>query len=296
MFAWRAGAAIGIVAAAVALGGCSAAGGESADISIVASTSAWGAVAQELIKGLPPGQVAVTSILSDPNIDPHSYEASARDELALSRADLVIENGGGYDDFVDSLLGAADYHPPIINAVQLSGNGDANEHVWYDLQTVEKVAHRIVRFVVARQPNDAGVVRQNARAFSASLHRLEATEAAIKAEHDGAGVAITEPVPLYLLQACGLVNRTPSEFSNAIEQGTDASPRVLQTMFNLFRAHQVRLLVYNEQTAGPQTDQVVSAARQNAVPVVGVTETLPASLTYPQWIGGVLRDIAGALS
>ena len=288
-----------VVSGAV-LSGCARTGAASdADLSIVASTNVYGSIAQTLVAGIPPGRVAVTSILSDPSIDPHEYEATARDELAVSRADLVIENGGGYDSFLGSLESAAGDHPPTIDAVRLSGHrddADLNEHVWYDLPTVARVVHRIALFFRKSHPQYARAVGRNAATFDATLHRLEGTEARIAAAHAGAGVAITEPVPLYLLQACGLVNRTPAEFSTAVEDGTDASPRVLQDTLDLFSAHQVELLVYNAQTAGPQTDQVINAAHRYGVPVLAVTETLPAGMTYLQWMAGILRRLEGALS
>ena len=98
------------------------------------------------------------------------------------------------------------------------------------------------------------------------------------------------------MQACGFVNLTPPEFSNAIEEGTDASPRVLQATLDLFPTHAVALLVYNEQTAGPQTDQVIAAAKENGISAVGVTETLPANLNYLQWMRGILQDVVAGLS
>jgi zinc/manganese transport system substrate-binding protein len=294
---------LGVLLAAATVAGtltaCSAAGGESADIQIVASTDVYAAVAQQLAAGLPPGRVGVSSIIGDPAVDPHSYEASPRNELAISRADLIIENGGGYDDFVDTLRSAAGAGAPVIDAVALSGHAhdaDLNEHVWYDFPTVERVARRVTAFLLARDKSDATVLRRNAARFAADLHRLESTEARIRSADGGAGVAITEPVPLYLLQACGLINRTPVEFSKAIEDGTDASPRVLHASLELFSEHQVRLLAYNAQTAGPQTDQVINAAKDHDVPVVAVTETLPSSITYVRWMRGILRDVAAALS
>ena len=293
--------AVLLAAAAISgtLAGCSAAGGESADISIVASTDVYAAVAHRLVAGLPAGRVGVGSIIGDPSIDPHEYEASPRNELSISRADLIIENGGGYDGFVDTLRRAAGADAPVINAVALSGHAhdaELNEHVWYDLPTVAKVARRITGFLVAHDRPDATLLRRNAAAFARALQRLEATEAHLRSAHGGAGVAITEPVPLYMLQACGLVNRTPAAFSQAVEEATDASPRVEQAVLNLFSEHQVRLLVYNAQTAGPQTDQVIGVAKDNGVPVVAVTETLPGSVGYLPWMSGILHDIAAALA
>ena len=212
-------AALLAVVAATAVAGCTSVGEASADISIVASTNVYASVAEALVRGLPANQVAVTSILSDPSVDPHAYEASARNELAIARADLVLENGGGYDSFVDTLIDAADVSPATVDAVQLSGHADdaeLNEHVWYDLPTIAKVAQRIDDFVATTDAGAAQAVDRNTRAFLAGLRRLEAAQARIKAAHAGSGVAITEPVPLYLLAACGLVDRTPAEFSQAV--------------------------------------------------------------------------------
>ena len=282
-----------------ALAGCTPAAGESADIEIVASTDVYASIADQLVAGLPRGRVGVSSIISDPSIDPHEYEASARNELAVSRAELIIENGGGYDDFVDTLRSAADADAPVINAVDLSGHShdaELNEHVWYDFPTVERVARRITSFLLAHDRADATILRRNAHEFATAVRRLEAAETRIRAAHAGDGVAITEPVPLYLLQACGLVDRTPEQFSHAIENGTDASPRVLHDTLGLFTAHQVKLLVYNEQTAGPQTDQLIDTAKDHDVPVVAVTETLPASISYLHWMRGIVHDVAAALA
>jgi len=288
---------IAVATTAAALAGCTAAAGESADIDIVASTDVYASIAERLAVGLPPGRVGITSIIGDPSIDPHEYEASARNELSISRAELIIENGGGYDDFVDTLRRASGSDAPVINAVALSGHAqdaELNEHVWFDFPTVERVARRITAFLLAHDRADAQILRRNAAAFAREVQRLEATEA----KHRGAsvGVAVTELLPVYLLQACGFVNLTPPEFSNAIEEGTDASPRVLQATLDLFPTHAVALLVYNEQTAGPQTDQVIAAATENGISAVGVTETLPANLNYLQWMRGILQDVVAGLS
>jgi zinc/manganese transport system substrate-binding protein len=297
----QSGIAVLLVAAATAggLAGCGTSAAR-ADIEIVASTDVYASIAEQLTAGVPPTRVGVTAIVADPAVDPHEYEASARNELSVSRADLIIENGGGYDDFVETLRRAAGSNVPVINAVQLSGyagDADLNEHVWFDLPTVGKVARQITAFLLARDQQDASILRRNAHVFAGEVRRIEANEAQLKSERLGAGVAITEPVALYLLTACGLVNRTPAAFSNAIEEGTDASPRVLQETLDLFTMHEVQLLVVNEQTAGPQTDQVVSAANAAHIPVVGVTETLPgAALTYLDWMTRLVQAVAAVLT
>lgn len=282
--------------AALLIAGCtSSAAGPPGSVSVVASTNVWGDVARDLAGRLSASKVQISSIISDAAVDPHSYEASARDELAIKRADLVIENGGGYDDFMDQLRDASGTGADVINAFDIGAPGSDNEHVWYDFPTVAKVAVRVEAFLIAHDRAHATTYRANARAFTGKLRALEAEESRIKADSAGAGVAITEPVPLYMLSACGLVNRTPSGFSQAVEDGTDVPPRILQQTLDLFTAHQVKALVYNAQTGGAATDQVVSAAEAAGVPVVPVTETLPSGKTYLAWMRANLGAVAAAL-
>ncbi|MGN9763536.1 metal ABC transporter substrate-binding protein, partial [Streptomyces sp. SD31] len=200
------------------------------------------------------GKVEVTSIISDPDQDPHSYEANTQNQLALSKAKVVIENGGGYDDFIDRMLRSGDNSSAeVINAVRVSGKtapagGELNEHVWYDFPTVAGLADRIATALAKADPDDAATFTAKAKDFKEKLKPLEAKEARIKADHGGEEVAITEPVPLYMVEASGLKNATPEAFSEAIEEGDDVSPRTLQETLALFTGKKVNALVYNEQT------------------------------------------------
>jgi zinc/manganese transport system substrate-binding protein len=295
---WRGGGA-GIVGAALllAVAGCSgSASGESrALVSVVASTNVYGDIVTELAGRLAGGKVAVTSIITDPAADPHEYEASTRNELAIKQADLVIENGGGYDDFIDRLRAASGSDAQVLNAVKIGARHSDNEHVWYDFPTVAKLVKRVESFLIAQDRADAATFKANARSFIGRLRQLEAEEATIRRSASGVGVAITEPVPLYMLTACGLVNRTPAQFSAAVEEGTDVAPRVLQDALALFSQHTVKVLVYNGQTVDNATDQLRDAAQANQVPEVAVTETLPAGKTYLSWMQANLDAVAGAL-
>ncbi|MEU1914606.1 metal ABC transporter solute-binding protein, Zn/Mn family [Streptomyces massasporeus] len=269
-----------------------------ARVAVVASTNVYGDIARR-IGG---DRVDVTSVISDPDQDPHSYEADPQNQLALSKAKVVIENGGGYDDFVDHMLkGGHHDSAEVINAVAVSGRtapkgGELNEHVWYDFPSVAKVADRISAALAEADPGDAAAFEKNTAAFKAKLKPLEAREAQIRKAHGGDGVAITEPVPLYMLEACGLVNRTPAEFSEAIEEGDDVSPRVLQESLALFSGKKVKALVYNEQTSGPQTEKAEAAAKAAGIPVVPVTETLPKGEDYLGWMTANLDALASALA
>ena len=270
-------------------------------VSVVASTDVWGDVVKQVAGDLAGSTVQITSIITDPDADPHSYEADTQNQLALSKADLVVENGGGYDDFVDTMLKTANNADATkLNAVDISGKtapkgGDLNEHVWYDFPTVQKVAAQIEDALAKADPADAATYQSNAQAFDQKLAAMESTESSIKSAHAGAGVAITEPVPLYMLQACGLDNKTPAEFSEAIEEGTDVSAAVLKQTEDLFSGHQVKVLAYNEQTSGPETEAVLKAAKDNHVAVVPVTETLPSGKDYLTWMQSNLAVLQSAL-
>lgn len=312
----RVGFGVAGIAAAMLLGACSSSGSgskapgatspagatgssspASVTLNVVASTDVYG----DIVKQIAGDKVSITSIISDPDADPHSYEANTQNQLALSKADLVIENGGGYDDFIDTMLKSANNSKgTVLNVVDISGKKAAageelNEHVWYDFPTVSRLTDRIVVALSAGDAADASVFSANADTFKGKLRAMEATEASIRGAHQGDGAAITEPVPLYLLEACGLVNKTPEEFSEAIEEGTDVPAVVLKETLDLFAKKQVRLLAYNEQTSGPETEKVLAAAKDNDVAVVPVTETLPSGKDYLSWMGGNLSAIQAAL-
>ncbi|MER5216839.1 zinc ABC transporter substrate-binding protein [Streptomyces sp. NPDC002838] len=266
-------------------------------IPVVASTNVYG----DIVEQIGAGKVKVTSIISDPDQDPHSYEANTQNQLALSKAKVVVENGGGYDDFIDRMLKSTDNSSAeVINAVKVSGKtapagGELNEHVWYDFPTVGKVADSIAAALGKADPDDAATFTKNAEDFKAKLKPLEAKEAKIKTDHGGEEVAITEPVPLYMVEASGLKNATPEEFSEAIEEGDDVSPRALQETLALFTGKKVKALVYNEQTSGPQTEKVEEAAKGAGIPVVAVTETLPEGKDYLGWMTANVDALASAL-
>lgn len=290
---------VGAVAmSALALGGCTATVSDApTTIQVVASTDVYG----DLAKTIGGAQATVTSIIDDPAKDPHEYQADARTQLAVSKAEVIIENGGGYDDFVDTMISASgNTKASLINAVRLSGydttaNG-FNEHVFYDYPTVGKVIDAIVADFSKADPSHSAAFADRGAGLRLALDELENEETTLRATSAGVGAAITEPVPDYVLKALGMTIVTPTAFSKAIEQGTDAPATVLEQTLATFSSGQAKLLVYNVQTTGAQVDAVLAAAKKAAVPAVPVSETLPSGLDYITWQKGVLASIAQALA
>jgi len=292
-----AAAVVGVVVIGLALSGCSGSAYDPpAGVRVVASTNVYGSLA----KTIGGSQVTVTSIIDDPSKDPHEYQADARTQLAIARAQVVIENGGGYDDFVDTMLSASgNTKVALINAVKTSGYdssiADFNEHVFYDYATVRKVVDTMVADFTKADPSHATLFADRGASLQRKLAALQESELNLSGATSGVAVAITEPVPNYLLAALGMRVVTPIAFSEAVDRGTDVPAAVLQQTLATLTSGEAKLLVYNVQTRGPQSDAVLAAAKKAGIPAVPVSETLPPGLDYVTWQRGVLATIAQAL-
>ncbi len=274
---------------------------------VVASTNVYGSIV-EAVGG---DRVDVDSLIDDPAADPHSYESTPADAAAVARARLVVVNGGGYDDFLPRLVESSGAAPTVVDMADISGlapaeeqhaegeeheHGELNEHFWYNLPAVKTLATRLAADLGAADPADAAAFTANAEAFNGRLDELIARAEAIGKAQPGARVAVTEPVPGYLVQTAGLTDVTPPEFTEAIEEDTDPPAAVLQETLALFSGDPVRALILNAQTETPSTDQVRDAAQTAGVPVVEMTETLPEGAAgYVDWMSGQIDALAGAL-
>ncbi|SDQ51051.1 zinc/manganese transport system substrate-binding protein [Microbacterium sp. cf332] len=325
-------AAVLLAAASLTLAGCAgnaspAAGGAGDDgkLTVVASMNVYGSLAAE-VGG---DAVEVTSIITSLAQDPHSYEASARDQLTVSQADLIIENGGGYDSFLDGLVEASGTEAPVLTAVEFSHDypgaeghdehpGDEhaddehaddehsheghdhiegfNEHVWYDPHTiahlVEEIAHELGELDAAQ----ADTFEANAAALIERIDGLETSLDAISADHAGEKIFVTEPVPVYLAAAAGLEDATPSAFSEAVEEGQDVPPATLLEAQQILRSGDVRIVIVNAQTGGAETTEVTNLAAELDIPVLEFTELMPDGVDYVEWMQQNIDEIAGALA
>ncbi|MGV1034134.1 MAG: metal ABC transporter solute-binding protein, Zn/Mn family [Microbacteriaceae bacterium] len=281
------------VAAAVAAGallglaGCSSTEVDDGRISVVASTNVWGNIA-ELIGG---DQVSVFSVIHDDSQDPHEFAAGANDLLRVSRAAVVIENGRGYDDFMDQLLDAADPSAAVVTVSDLAHTGVENEHYWFDFVVVGQVADALAaRFATLDSAHAADFVERNA-AFHVKLDGLQQRAEDIASTHPGRSALLTEPLPYYLLTAAGFSDVTPPGLSLAVEAGTEIPPTALNESRQLLSGHQVNLLARNAQTDSAQIDQLISAASSAGLPVIEFRELLPAGSQYIDWMNGYLTEL-----
>jgi zinc/manganese transport system substrate-binding protein len=286
-----------VLAATGTLAGCgaSSAGDHGSTLTVVAAENVWGDIAGQ-IGG---GHVAVTSIISDPNADPHSYETNPRDAAAISTATFVIENGAGYDDFVDRLLST---NPSsgrdvisIAKIVVLDG-GNPNPHLWYNPGFVTTAARAIESHLASHDPADATVFEANLQAFLRAYQPYVDTLDAIKAKHLGTPIAYTERVAGYLVEAAGLRLATPPSFAQSIENGNDPSPADTAAMDAAMTGKRLKLLLYNSQVTSPATSSVKELARANGIAVVGVAETIPSGQrTFQAWQIDQAKAILAAL-
>lgn len=264
-------------------------------LQVVAAENFWGNIASQLGGS----HVHVTSIITDPNADPHLYESNAGNAAAVSSASVVIVNGEGYDDFMSKLLGGSkNNNRVVLTAQQILGAEDgANPHLWYNIPRVSEVASKITDSYIAKDPSHKADYQHNLATFDQSLQPLLATINQIKQKYPGAPVAYTEPVPGYLLSAAGLSVKTPEGFAKSIEDGDDPSPADTTTMDDLMTNKAIRVLLYNSQATSPVTEHAKDLAKQAGIPVIGVTETLPTNeKTYQSWQADQLKQLENALA
>ncbi|WP_372478671.1 metal ABC transporter solute-binding protein, Zn/Mn family [Nocardia abscessus] len=245
---------------------------------VVTSTDVWGDIAVAIAGP----DATVRSLITDPNADPHSHETSAVESAELSDADLVVYNGGGYDEFAEKAV--AGTNKRTVDAFSLRvDQSDENEHVWYDVRTVGVVADRIAAQLGELDPDKAGAYTERATTFKNQLAAVTAITGKLAAEHPKTPVLQTEPLAHYLLVAAGADDLTPHEFQEAIEQETDPAPAAVAATQDLLSGKRVRALIYNVQTEDKITKDLRGTAQNAGIAIVEVTETLPDGQDYIQW-------------
>ena len=261
-------------------------------INIVAAENFYGDIAKQI--GGP--DVNVTSILSNPDQDPHLFEVSPSVGRAVSDARIVIYNGIDYDPWIEKLLGAArsaDRKTVVVAALVGKKTGD-NPHIWYDPPTMPALAKTLCETLIAEDPAHKAGYEQRLARFEAALKPVQAKIAALRERLTGTPVTATEPVFGYMFDALGMQVRNEA-FQLAVMNNTEPGASDIAAFENDLKARQVKLLVYNSQATNPIAVRMQKIAKAAQVPVVAVTETEPANKTYQGWIMGVLDAVDRAL-
>ncbi|HEV7203007.1 MAG TPA: zinc ABC transporter substrate-binding protein [Jatrophihabitans sp.] len=262
-------------------------------IQVLAAESLWGDLAAQIGGAL----VHVTSILDNPNQDPHEYQSGVGDAAAVADAQVVVVNGVDYDPFMQRLLSvdtSATRTVVTIATVVGAGNG-ANPHLWYDPAYVERAAVAIAAALTERQPAHAAGFARGLAAARAAVRQVVAVIRRIRVAHAGESVGYTEGVPYYLVRSAGLTLGTPIGFSRAIEDGTDPSPGDSAHFEQAITGRRIRALLLNTQVGDRETARLAGLARSHGVPVVGVGETLPPGRHLQAWQAAQAEALLAAL-
>src|SRR2546427_2951498 len=268
----------------------------SGPVQVVAVENFWGSIAAQ-VGG---SHVHVTSIIVDPNADPHSYEPTATDARTVADAQYIIVNGAGYDPWADKLLQAN----PVsgrkeLNVGDFNGKHEGdNPHMWYNPDYVTAVANKMRDDLKALDPADASAFDQSAQAFlTTGLAQYHDLIAAIKAKYSGTPVGATESIFSYLAPALGLNLITPYSYLKAVSEGQDISAADEATVEQQINQKQIKVLIYNSQNTPNNIQALINRARANHIPVATITETLTlANASFQDWQSAQLQGIQSALA
>lgn len=264
-------------------------------LNVVAGENFWGSIATQL-GGT---RVSVTSIVNDPNADPHQYEGSTRDARAFAQANYVILNGAGYDTWGQKLLDANPVSGrKVFTLADLLGKHEGdNPHFWYNPSYVEQVSNQITKDYQALDPADSAYFTRQRAAFETALGAYHQRIAEIKSKFGGQKVGATESIFVYLANALGLDLISPPEFMQAVSVGNDPPASSVVAFEQQVRQKQIRVLVYNVQTVINVTSTIKQLASQQNIPLAGVSETIPPSgASFQEWQTAQLLVLQNALN
>jgi zinc/manganese transport system substrate-binding protein len=297
------GMALASAAAALALAAAGCAKVSSADVAN--GTTVISAIGAENEYANVLGQIGgryvhVSSILANPNTDPHTFEASPRVAQEVSAAELIVQNGVGYDSWISKMESAStNPNRKVIVVQHVLGLPDStpNPHLWYNPATMPAVAKLMAADLSALRPAHTADFQANLRAFDHSLTPWLNAIAQFKANYPNTQVATTEPVADYLLSAMGATNLTPFSFQADIMNGVEPSPQDIATENGFFSQHKVKVFAYNQQVISTLTTSIGQNALKAGVPVVGVYETMPTpGYDYQSWMLAEVKAIQKAVA
>ena len=288
-------AALALAAAGCGSGGATEAANSTAVINAVGAENEYANVLGQ-IGGR---YVRVSAVLDNPNTDPHTFEASPKVAQEVSSAQLIVQNGLGYDGWMNKIESASpNPKRKVITVQQVLGLPDStpNPHLWYDPATMPAVAKAIATGLSALQPGHKAYFQARLTAFNRSLDPWQNAIAQFRAKYPGTTAATTEPVADYLLTAMGIKNLTPFRFQADIMNGTDPAPQDIALVNSLFAQHKVKLFAYNQQVTDSLTSSIHDNALRAGVPLVGVYETMPTGYSYQRWMLAEVSAIEKAVA
>jgi zinc/manganese transport system substrate-binding protein len=249
----------------------------------------------------------VIALIDKPTQDPHSFEASARDQLAVSESSIFIMNGGGYDEFATKLASAANVVPFDVYEAEEKAHGgehagetkdehadehahghDGSDHIWYDLHVVEATAFQLAQKMGAIQPENKNVFNDNYTKFATSIEELEERAAKITSK---LSYFEAHPLASLLFQKLGFENLTPEGFAEAEEAELEPSPLIMNDAKELIGGKKVDFIAVNRQASSTSLEQLIAVAEENMVPVLNFDELLPQGSNYQDWMSGILTEI-----
>ncbi len=257
-------------------------------LNVVASVDFYGQVA----KAVAGDHGRVNAIINDPNVDPHDFTPTAAVGKQVAKADVVVDNGAGYDGWMNKLVKGSGGDIATVSAAQVVGVKDGeNEHIWYKPQTMPAMANALAKEFGRLDKAHKADYQQNAKAYIASLRPLTTLIAKLKANANGKKVAVSEPVFVNALKHLGY-QVSDMHFANTIEEGTDPSTSDIRQLEADIKAKQIAFFVQNTQVQSKIVDNLVKKCRAAGIPVLKVTETLPANKTYVEWMTAQYRALA----
>jgi zinc/manganese transport system substrate-binding protein len=263
-------------------------------LKVVAGENFWGS----LVSQIGGKDVSVTTMVTDPNADPHDYEATPSDARAVSDADYVILNGAGYDAWGDKLVSAStNPNRKVLKIADLVGKKEGdNPHLWYQPAYVNAAISKIEQDLIALDPEHTDDYQSNYAALQQSLAGYQNAITSIKQQYPATKVAATEDIFVYLTDAAGLTLVTPPAFIQAVGDGNDPPASTVATFENQLKSGEVKVLLYNEQTVTPLTESLKKLAEDKKIPIVGMTETVsPSDAKFQDWMGAQITTLQNAL-
>src|SRR5271157_4527269 len=264
-------------------------------IQIVAAENFWGS----LVSQIGGTHVQVLSIVSDPNADPHEYESNTENARAFAMADYIVVNGAGYDSWANKLIGAGVKSDcKILNVAKLLGKKEGdNPHFWYNPDYENLTVKQMKENLISIDPTNAAYFEHNYASLRLSLSKYQNKTTEIKQQFGGTKVAATENIFVYLANTTGLDLISPSAFTQAVAEGNDPSAESIVQFETQLRSGNVSLLVYNQQTVTPITNNMKKLATEESIPLVGITETIqPPDAPFQDWMNSELIFLQNALN